>query len=75
MSMGATREAVPKVRGPAVDLGEGARESVSRQHIQKDDEIDMSDTSEVVVAAVEEELVLLIGKIGNMLDLGVVDRV
>jgi hypothetical protein len=74
MSMGATREVVPKVRGPAADLGEGARESVSRQNIQEDEETDMSDTSEVV-AVVEEMLALLIGKIVNMLDLEVVGRV
>jgi hypothetical protein len=45
---------VPKVRGPAADLGEGVRESVSRQNIQEDEEINMSDTLEVVVVAVEE---------------------
>ena len=74
MSMWATRAAVPKVRFLLADVGEGARESVSRQNIQEDEEIEMSDTSEVVVAAVEEVLALSIGKIGSILDLGVVDR-
>jgi len=73
MSMGATRGAVPKARGPAADLGEGARESVSIQNIQADEVTDMLDTSEEV-AAVEEILALSIGKIVNMLSLGVVGR-
>jgi hypothetical protein len=49
------------------------RESVSRQNIQADEVTDMLDTSEEV-AAVEEILVLSIGKIVNMLSLGVVGR-
>jgi len=71
--MGATRGAVPKARGPVADLGEGARESVSIQNMQADEVTDMLDTSEEV-AAVEEILASLIGKIVNMLDLGVVGR-
>jgi len=75
MSMGvATREVGSMVKVQMVGLGEGARESVLRQNIQVDDEIDMSDTSEWVVVAAEEVLALLISKIGNMLDLEVVDR-
>jgi hypothetical protein len=75
MSKGvATREVGSMVKVQMAGLGEGARESVLRQNIQVDDEIDMSDTSEWVVVAAEEVLALLIGKIGNMLDLEVVDR-
>jgi hypothetical protein len=76
MSMGeATREAGSMVKVRTVGLGEGAGESVLRQNIQVDDDIDMSDTSEWVVAAVKEVLMLLIGRIGNMLDLEVVGKV
>jgi hypothetical protein len=56
-----------------VGFREGARESVSRQYIHDDDDMDMS--SKWVVAAVEEVLTLLIGRVGNMLDLEVVGKV
>jgi hypothetical protein len=57
----------------AVGFGEGARESVSRQYIHDDDDMDM--LLERVVAVVEEVLMWLIGRVGNMIDLEVVGKV
>jgi hypothetical protein len=68
-------------------FGEGARESVSRQNAQVDDDMDISSEwvvaaevltdilSEWVVAAVEMVLTWSIGRVGNMLDLEVVGNV
>jgi hypothetical protein len=56
-----------------VGFEEGARESVSRQYIHDDDDMDM--LLERVVAVVEEVLMWLISRVGNMIDVKVVGKV